>query len=270
MVENVVLGRLRRQLKELRRSGQAKPLVALAEWTNLAFKATRDIVNLPAALAGMKAGVDGKSAADCVDIIFDRFGGLLQPYQNRNEIRRAMERIGAMSPGRVLEIGTARGGTLFLLSQAAAPDAVLVSIDLPGGMYGGGYPAWKGRFFRWMVRPSQTLHLLRMDSHDAATVEWARQRLQGTVDVLFIDADHAYAGVKRDFLLYRGLVREDGLIVFHDILENQFDPDISVAPFWNELRARYQTEEIVDDLGQGVFGIGIVVAPRVWPAEDAI
>jgi predicted O-methyltransferase YrrM len=33
----------------------------------------------------------------------------------------------------VLEIGTERGGTLFLFTRAADPEAKLVSIDLPSG-----------------------------------------------------------------------------------------------------------------------------------------
>ncbi len=269
MVELALLPRLRAQLKQFQRTGRAKPLVNLARNSLLTYKGARDLFQVPAALARLKKDVAGRAPADCVELVFDRFGGLLQPYQNRQEIGRAIQRASALKPAKVLEIGTARGGTLFLLSRAAAPDATLVSIDLPGGMYGGGYPAWKGRFFRWMIEPRQTLHLLRMNSHDPKTVDEARRRLGGAVDLLFIDADHSYAGVKQDFFLYRELVREGGLIFFHDILENRFDPDISVAPFWNELRETCQTEEIVEDRQQGVFGIGIVVAPRIWPKEPA-
>jgi len=39
----------------------------------------------------------------------------------------------------ILEIGTATGGTLFMLTHAAAPNAEIISIDLPLGRYGGGY-----------------------------------------------------------------------------------------------------------------------------------
>jgi hypothetical protein len=39
-----------------------------------------------------------------------------------------------------LEIGTARGGTLFFLTRLASPHATIVSVDLPGGPFGGGYP----------------------------------------------------------------------------------------------------------------------------------
>src|SRR5204862_237941 len=42
-------------------------------------------------------------------------------------------------PRVVVEIGTARGGTFFVWCRVARPDAVIVSIDLPGGRFGGGY-----------------------------------------------------------------------------------------------------------------------------------
>lgn len=39
----------------------------------------------------------------------------------------------------VLEIGTFKGGTLYMLCKIARPNAMLISIDLPGGPFGGGY-----------------------------------------------------------------------------------------------------------------------------------
>jgi hypothetical protein len=41
----------------------------------------------------------------------------------------------------VLEIGTARGGTFYAWCKMAEPDATIISIDLPGGPFGGGYSA---------------------------------------------------------------------------------------------------------------------------------
>jgi hypothetical protein len=41
-----------------------------------------------------------------------------------------------------------------------------------------------------------------------------------TFDLIFIDGDHRYEGVKRDFENYRGLLSGRGVILFHDV-----DPD---------------------------------------------
>lgn len=40
------------------------------------------------------------------------------------------------------------------------------------------------------------------------------------IDLLFIDADHTYEGVKKDFDLYSKLLSENGLIIIHDTDEN--------------------------------------------------
>jgi len=165
----------------------------------------------------------------------------------------------------IVEIGTARGGSLFLLSCVSDPRAVLVSIDLPAGLYGGGYPVWKGFIFRRFVGRAQTLHLIRGDSHKEATFNSTVSALKGAkVDLLFIDGDHSYSGVKKDFLKYRTLVRPGGLIVFHDILESKIDKDVAVAPLWREIAQNFHTEEIVEAYDQGQFGIGILTAPQCW------
>jgi len=51
----------------------------------------------------------------------------------------------------------------------------LISIDLPGGPFGGGYPAWKIPLYKSFARyPTQRIHLLRCDSHDQKTLEMVR------------------------------------------------------------------------------------------------
>jgi predicted O-methyltransferase YrrM len=40
------------------------------------------------------------------------------------------------------------------------------------------------------------------------------------IDVLFIDGDHSYEGVKKDFELYSTLMSEKGIIIIHDTDSN--------------------------------------------------
>jgi hypothetical protein len=44
-----------------------------------------------------------------------------------------------LKPERILEIGTASGETLFLFTRVSCQNTIVVSIDLPGGKFGGGY-----------------------------------------------------------------------------------------------------------------------------------
>ena len=144
----------------------------------------------------------------------------------------------------IVEIGTARGGTLYVWCRVAEPDALIVSIDLPGGPFGGGYTMKDMKTFRRYKRKHQKLCFLRLDSHKHSTVRELKQKLQGQeIDLLFIDGDHTYSGVKRDFQLYAPLVKRNGLIVLHDILYHPKIPPCKVNKFWSEVKRRFPYKE---------------------------
>jgi cephalosporin hydroxylase len=105
--------------------------------------------------------------------------------QQGQEILQLYEMILALRPRRVVEVGTARGGTLYLWTQAASDDAQIVSIDLPGGPFGGGYPACRMPFYRAFRRPQQTLHLLRLDSLSPDVPEQVRALFQSEPSTSF-------------------------------------------------------------------------------------
>lgn len=179
--------------------------------------------------------------------------------QNQHEITRLIEKLLEMQPKTVLEVGTARGGTLFLFCRSAAPDAEIVSLDLPYGRNGGGFPKWKEPIYHLFAEPGQKLTLIRANSHLAQSRELVERAVGGRkFDVIMIDADHSYEGAKRDFELYSPLVSEQGIVVLHDILPNRFDPEINVHRLWEEISANNQCEEIVADYRQGNLGIGVI------------
>ena len=181
------------------------------------------------------------------------FWHAITPIQNRREILALLRILKQASPKRILEIGTASGGTLFLFTRVAAADAQLVSIDLPGGPGGGGYPPSKIPLYREFPLSGQRLELIRDDSHDPALVPVVADLFGGLgIDFLFIDGDHSYDGVKRDFEMYGPLVNPSGLIAFHDI---DYCPD--VRRFWDEVKVGRRFEEIRGDDGQS-FGIGLI------------
>jgi predicted O-methyltransferase YrrM len=191
----------------------------------------------------------------------------VEPGQQPAEIQALLERLAAEQPRRVLEIGTANGGSLFLVSHVLSAGAHLISVDLPDGEFGGGYPAWKIPLYRSFVPREHRLDLIRADSHAQESVDRVRALLNGRqLDFLFIDGDHTYEGVRQDFDLYSPLVRRGGLIGFHDITPAAADGPADgsellvgdVPRFWREIRERYPSEELVDDAAGGWFGIGLI------------
>jgi predicted O-methyltransferase YrrM len=161
-------------------------------------------------------------------------------------------------PKTIVEIGTANGGTLFMSTRLAADNALIISIDLPGGEFGGGYPDWKIPIYKSFAKANQTIELIRGDSHSEQTFEKLKSLLNGReIDYLFIDGDHTYDGVKKDFEKYQPLVKKNGIIALHDIVVHK-GSKCDVHRFWNEVKQNYEYQEFVKDWNQNCFGIGVI------------
>jgi predicted O-methyltransferase YrrM len=193
---------------------------------------------------------------ELVDLVFGN--RIISPLQVREELLEFGEVVSKLKPKVVLEIGTARGGTLCVLSRLADPCATIVSVDLPGGEFGGGYKWFHVPIFKRLPLRGQKLHLLRADSHDPESFSRVERVLDGRqLDLLFIDGDHSYDGVRQDFEVYSRLVRPGGLVAFHDVAKHR-DPTCQVSRFWDEVKERYQYTEVIRDRNQGWAGIGLL------------
>jgi len=98
--------------------------------------------------------------------------------------------------------------------------------------------------------------VIRGDSH-SEEVSARVKHITQSLDVLFIDGDHTYEGVKHDFLSYSPLIRRGGIVAFHDIAEHPEKAGGDVPRFWNALKASYRHEEIIKNPEQG-WGIGVL------------
>jgi predicted O-methyltransferase YrrM len=187
-----------------------------------------------------------------VKFAFDRFGHLIRPMQYRWEITELAKLVQSMKPRVVLEVGTAHGGTLFVFSRFAAHDATIISIDQPVG-----YPKWREPLYKEFAGPGQQIHLIRADSHEEEAVLALSNILNGRkIDFLFIDADHSYDGVKRDYELYSPFVREGGVMAFHDIKYPAGSRLVEL--FWEEVKKKRKTQELIESPNQVYAGIGII------------
>lgn len=180
------------------------------------------------------------------------------------ELAALVARVRRLRPRTVLEIGTHRGGTLFCWAAVAAPDARLVSVDLPNDREALGTTAADRARFAGFLRRGQSLESLVADSQRDETRDRVVHALGGRpVDFLWIDADHRLAGVTRDWELYGPLVRPGGLIGFHDIHPNPGFPENQVDQLWTRIRGGFRHVELIDQdqPGGAGMGIGILVQP---------
>jgi predicted O-methyltransferase YrrM len=181
--------------------------------------------------------------------------GFFAPIQIESEIIEALEEIHKLRPKYIIEVGTAGGGSLLLWSRVADPEATIVTIDLPGGEFGGGSSYLRVPLFRKLPLPTQKLHIIRGNSQIQETADLTKSYLGNPADFLFIDADHTPSGVRNDYRLYSPLVRKGGIIGFHDIAITR--PEYGVRALWGELKEQHQTTR--DFLGKPLaYGIGLL------------
>jgi hypothetical protein len=122
------------------------------------------------------------------------------------------------------------------------------------------------------------IQLIDGDSH-TISVQNAMERAVGGqgIDVLFIDGDHTYEGVRSDYLNYRDLVSDGGIVAFHDIVEDyrtRFGRTTTsstgdVPVFWRRLKPHARIVEFVADPQQDGYGIGVLIhsATSAIPSE---
>jgi len=187
----------------------------------------------------------------------------ISPSQVKEEITELVKILARRKPKLVLEVGTARGGTLFLFARVSGPEAVIISIDLPGGQFGGGYPEWRVPLYKSFAIQNQKINLIRGNSHDFSTLEMVEKVLEGRrLDFLFIDGDHTYDGVKKDFQMYSDLAGKGGIIAFHDIVPGPPESVGGVPRFWSEIKHSFNYVELVKNWKQGRCGIGVIYCDK--------
>ncbi|MFX1237242.1 MAG: class I SAM-dependent methyltransferase [Promethearchaeota archaeon] len=188
-----------------------------------------------------------------------RFKIVLESMQVKSEIIEFLKKYLRHNPKYILEIGTAKGGTLFLLTHLAVRNSKIISLDLPGGEFGAGYPRYKIPFYKNFARNNRQINLIRGNSHHPLSKRRVLKKLKGNkLDVLFIDGDHTYDGAKKDFTQYKSLLRKGGMIIFHDIVVHPKESNCDVNSLWNELKLHYEYKEFVEDWNQLWGGIGIL------------
>jgi predicted O-methyltransferase YrrM len=194
---------------------------------------------------------------------------MFEPHQIPDEIIRFLKLARAENPRAVCEIGTASGGTNFLLGHALPEVELLFGLDL--------FVRRKTQL-RHFARPGQRMIYLDGSSYSQKTISRVETHLAGRkLDLLFIDGDHTYQGVRNDFFAYRRFVRAGGIIAFHDIVPDHFTRfgrqtgrwAGDVPLFWEKIKPFYPAEEIIADPGQDGLGIGVIrYSPQTpLPAE---
>lgn len=175
--------------------------------------------------------------------------------QLQPELDLALDMYRQHNPKRVLEIGTASGGSLYHWLQNSTPGTRIVTVDLPIPDYESSehlYPDW--------TPEGVTVTQIRGNSHHADTIDACR--LFGPYDLVFIDGAHPYPDARQDYDNYAPMCVPGGLVMLHDIaLRRDYGDGVTagVWQLWRELQAEgLWTRELRADPRLTEYGIGIV------------
>jgi cephalosporin hydroxylase len=102
-------------------------------------------------------------------------------------------------------------------------------------------------------------------SQDPETYERVLDALGGRkISLLYIDGDHSYDAVKRDWELYTPLVASRGVVVLHDAAREN-NPSVEVFKFWPEAREGRRSALLWDaDPGDNTYGTSTGMGVVYW------
>ena len=145
-----------------------------------------------------------------------------------------------LEPELVVELGTWKGTSFYSFCQAAKDQKLktkLVAIDTwqgdsQSGTYGDHVFDEFKKLLSTYYGPVQA-SFMRQTFNEAVS-----SFADNSIDILHIDGFHTYKAVSNDFNTWKGKVKENGIILFHDISVKE--GDFGVYKFWEEIKGAYK------------------------------
>lgn len=176
--------------------------------------------------------------------------------QLAEELQPVLDLYRETKPLRVLEIGTAAGGTLYHWLQNARECAVVVSVDLDMSQI------TQDVADTWALSDARCV-LIQGDT----AAPWTRDlvKLHAPFDWVFIDGCHEYEAARSDWENFRPMCAPGAYVLFHDIaLQRSYGNGrvAGVRQLWRELQAEgFWTREFRAAPGLTEYGIGALRLP---------
>lgn len=175
-----------------------------------------------------------------IDTAYNKYGLIQHPTEYFNFCQFYQE----LNCKNILEIGSYFGGNFYMMCKLSSVNGVKISIDCPSYQ---NTETQRNLFiaYNYMKRFSDNAYVINTDSHLDETKTTVSNILgDQKLDFIFIDGDHSYYGVKKDFEMYSSFIKKGGYIAFHDInpTKDKYEFKYEVSKFWNELNYKNKFE----------------------------
>ena len=159
-------------------------------------------------LCNTKAGNKWRGGGEEKTLEHETYSWWMQ--QNQHEFFDLLSRLQEKQVKTILEVGSSHGGSLVFYDHIVGEDGLVIGME--------NAPEYAFSVIRQSgYTPKSNIKLLEMVSHLNSTLTAVKKSLnKRPLDFLFIDGDHSYEGAKQDYEMYMPLVKEGGLIGFHD------------------------------------------------------
>lgn len=172
-----------------------------------------------------------------------RAGGEVNVVQERHELNHIFDIMKNNECCSYLEVGSAEGGSLYVLSRAMKEGSKIVCID-----YGEDHTRDQFNEVLNEIKDKYNVTVINGDSHSHEVKEQAQKH--PWYDCVLIDAGHKYADVVEDALAYGPMAKH--FIFFHDVQL----PEVSQAFDW--YCQKTNPRKVTKFINSTTYGYGII------------
>jgi len=109
---------------------------------------------------------------------------------------------------KVLEIGRVRGGSTILLATAVGNEAEVDSVDIAPP---------DDEYLKLVLMKMKLDKIVNLIKNDVNNLDFTKKHY----DLIFIDGDHSYKGVSKNYLICQKILKKGGHMIFHDYTKSQ-------------------------------------------------
>lgn len=159
--------------------------------------------------------------------------------------------ISEIKPSKIVELGVHKGDSLFSMAQSCK------DLNCKTTLYG--IDHWKGDSQAGKVDDFIFRNVSSISNNYFKNITLIKSAFDDalkcfdddSLDIIHIDGYHSYEASKNDFESWIPKLKEDGVLLMHDVFSQ--NDDVGVVDFWNEIKREFITIEFEHSQGLGII-----------------